>query len=96
MAELSEETEGVTFGKVDIDDNDEAANMAGIKSIPTFKFYQVSELFSTHSWGDWLLYTLGIQDSVAFDEWRGSTPAPASANHIFLCTSRERFGLTCS
>ncbi len=41
LAELSEETTDVEFGKVDIDENDEAAQMAGIKSIPTFKFYKV-------------------------------------------------------
>lgn len=43
LAELSEETEGVAFGKVDIDDNAEAAEMAGVRSIPTFKFFQVRQ-----------------------------------------------------
>ncbi|CAN0315609.1 unnamed protein product [Ectocarpus sp. 6 AP-2014] len=37
LAELSEETPAVSFGKVDIDDNEEAAQMAHIKSVPTFK-----------------------------------------------------------
>ncbi|CAM9759187.1 unnamed protein product [Ectocarpus fasciculatus] len=36
LAELSEETPAVSFGKVDIDDNEEAAHMAHIKSVPTF------------------------------------------------------------
>lgn len=42
FAELSEETPEVSFGKVDIDDNGDAAKMAGIMSVPTFKFYQVN------------------------------------------------------
>lgn len=42
FAELSDETPEVSFGKVDIDDNGDAAKMAGIMSVPTFKFYQVS------------------------------------------------------
>lgn len=42
LAELSEETENVAFGKVDIDENGEAANHAHIKSIPAFKFFQVT------------------------------------------------------
>lgn len=41
LAELSNETPSVAFGKVDIDDNDGAAQMAAIKSVPTFKFFKV-------------------------------------------------------
>ncbi|CAN0085028.1 unnamed protein product [Ectocarpus sp. 12 AP-2014] len=43
LAELSEETPAVSFGKVDIDDNEEAAQMAHIKSVPTFKFFKASK-----------------------------------------------------
>lgn len=42
LAELSNETPSVEFGKVDIDDNDGAAQLAGIKSVPTFKFFKVT------------------------------------------------------
>lgn len=42
FAELSEETPSVTFGKVDIDENGDAAQMAGIMSVPTFKFFKVN------------------------------------------------------
>lgn len=46
LAELSKETPSVAFGKVDIDDNDGAAQMAAIKSVPTFKFFKVNTSLS--------------------------------------------------
>ncbi|CAM9850032.1 unnamed protein product [Scytosiphon promiscuus] len=52
LAELSEETPDVAFGKIDIDDNEEAAQMAGIKSIPTFKFFKGGEEVDTMSGAD--------------------------------------------
>lgn len=41
FAELSSETPGVDFGKVDIDDNPDATSMAKVMTVPTFKFYKV-------------------------------------------------------
>eukprot|EP00752_Nemacystus_decipiens_P014871 g13240.t1 len=52
LEELSEETTGVAFGKVDIDDNDESAAMAGVKSIPTFKFFRGGQEIDTMSGAD--------------------------------------------
>ncbi|CAN0096719.1 unnamed protein product [Laminaria digitata] len=45
FVELSEETPAVSFAKVDIEDNEAAAKMAGITSVPTFKFFKVSQFF---------------------------------------------------
>eukprot|EP00903_Cladosiphon_okamuranus_P018332 g16864.t1 len=52
LAELSGETEGVTFGKVDIDENEETASHAHIKSIPTFKFFQGGQEIDTMTGAD--------------------------------------------
>ncbi|CAM9678872.1 unnamed protein product, partial [Hapterophycus canaliculatus] len=49
LAELSEETPSVSFGKIDIDDNEQAAQLAGIKSVPTFKFFKGGEEIDTMS-----------------------------------------------
>ena len=38
--ELAEANPDVNFCKVDVDDNDEAAGAAGIKCMPTFKFFK--------------------------------------------------------
>ncbi|CAM9957471.1 unnamed protein product [Choristocarpus tenellus] len=39
---MSAENPEVSFGKVDIDENDDAARQAGIMSVPTFMFFKVS------------------------------------------------------
>eukprot|EP00904_Undaria_pinnatifida_P008514 jgi/Undpi1/4793/HiC_scaffold_19.g08146.m1 len=43
FVELSEETPEVSFAKVDIEDNESAAVMAGITSVPTFKFFKAGQ-----------------------------------------------------
>ncbi|CAN0412135.1 unnamed protein product [Pylaiella littoralis] len=52
LAELSNETPSVAFGKVDIDDNDGAAQMAAIKSVPTFKFFKGGKEIDSMSGAD--------------------------------------------
>lgn len=83
LAELSEETEGVAFGKVDIDDNKEAADMAGIKSIPTFKFFQVSER------------TPGPHGGYAADLCNFSRGFSAAACYVFVVECHNRCMFFC-
>ncbi len=47
--ELAEEFDGqIVVGKVDVDDNDEAAAEYGIMSIPTILFFKNGELVNRH------------------------------------------------
>merc|ERR1712066_154608 len=53
VAAMSEEFKDVAFHKVDVDENDEAAQDAGISAMPTFKLYkggkEVAELVGANA-----------------------------------------------
>lgn len=50
--ELSKEYEGIGFGKVDIDDNQDAAAAFQISSVPTFIFFNGQKPFKAFAGAD--------------------------------------------
>mmetsp|Transcript_1236 Transcript_1236/g.1737 ORF Transcript_1236/g.1737 Transcript_1236/m.1737 type:complete len:136 (+) Transcript_1236:171-578(+) len=60
--EVSDATKNIEFAKVDVDENSEAANLIGIKSVPTFLFYFNGEEVSSFSGADVALLKERIED----------------------------------